>query len=138
MRNKLIERIMEWALLQGTRIWIHFNSLTWQKNFQIWLFLKCISIRVCQDQTEFRKIHGSLIENQCEERLKFPICHSWQACSTTKCNTNCYIYMYKNISNGDLYTERGCNDGNQLTNNLEDSSIYNLGSLLKYLKKFRS
>ena len=46
--------------------------------------------------------------------------------------------MYKDVKNGDLYTERGCNDGNQLTNNLEDSSIYNLGRILINLKKFQS
>ena len=46
--------------------------------------------------------------------------------------------MYIQIDNGTTYAVRGCNDGNQLMNNLEDSSIYNLGSLLKYLKKFRS
>ena len=98
-----------------------------KKDFQIWLFIIC---RVCQAQTEF--------ENKCEKRPKFPICHSWQSCSTTKCNTNCYIYMYMDVSNGDLYTERGCNDGNQLTNNLEDFTTYNLGRIFKNLKKFFS
>ena len=42
------------------------------------------------------------------------------------------------VNNGDLYTERGCNDENQLTNNLEDFTTYNLGRIFKNLKNFCS
>ena len=107
-----------------------------KKDFQIWLFFKFISIRVCQVKSDWST--DSVKENKCEGSPKLPICHSWQTCSTTKCNTNCYIYMYMDVSNGDLYIERGCNDGNQLTNNLEDFTTYNLGRIVKNLKKFFS
>ena len=45
--------------------------------------------------------------------------------------------MYKN-TNGELYALRNCNDGNQLPKDLKNSSIYNLGKILKNLKNFLS
>ena len=56
----------------------------------------------------------------------------------TKCNTNCYTRIYKdvhNLNNGEQYTMKSCNVGNQLPKDLKDSSTYNLGRILKkYLK----
>ena len=42
--------------------------------------------------------------------------------------------MYKDVKNGELYTMRGCNDRNQLSKDLNNSSTYNLGRTLKNIK----
>ena len=44
--------------------------------------------------------------------------------------------MYIQIDNGTTYAVRGCNDGNQVPNNLEDFSTYNLGRIFFNLKKY--
>ena len=67
------------------------------------------------------------LENNCAERPG----------STTKCDTACYIHMYKD-TDGVTYAVRGCNDGNQLPKDLLNSPTYNLGRILKNLKKFWS
>ena len=77
--------------------------------------------RVCYDPND------STIENKCEGR---------QLLYVTKCNTNCYTRIYKDVNNGELYTMKGCNVGNQLPKDLKDSSTYNLGKILKNIKKF--
>ena len=48
--------------------------------------------------------------------------------------------MYSDIYNGTIYAVRGCNDGNQLPNNLitDYTSTYNLGRIFLNLKKYRS
>ena len=47
--------------------------------------------------------------------------------------------MYSDVYNGTIYAVRGCNDGNQVTNLIEDfSSTYNLGRIFLNLKKYRS
>ena len=45
--------------------------------------------------------------------------------------------MYKD-TNEVIYALRGCNDGNQQPKDLIKSSTYNLGRILKNLKKFWS
>ena len=40
----------------------------------------------------------------------------------TKCNTNCYIRIYKN-TNGEQIALRGCNDGNELPKDLKNFTI---------------
>ena len=40
--------------------------------------------------------------------------------------------MYKDVKNGELM--RGCNDRNQLSKDLNNSSTYNLGRTLKNIK----
>ena len=47
--------------------------------------------------------------------------------------------MYIQIDNGTTWAVRGCNDGNQVPNNLEDFFTYNLGNrIFLNLKKYRS
>ena len=48
--------------------------------------------------------------------------------------------MYSDVYNGTIYAVRGCNDGNQLPNNLitDYTSTYNLGRIFLNLKKYRS
>ena len=43
--------------------------------------------------------------------------------------------MYKD-TDGETYAVRGCNDGNKLPKDLLNSPTYNLGRILKNLKKF--
>ena len=45
--------------------------------------------------------------------------------------------MYIEINNGRMEAVRGCTNGNQLPNNLEDFSTYNLGRIFFNLKKYR-
>ena len=45
--------------------------------------------------------------------------------------------MYIEINTGRREAVRGCKNGNQLPNNLEDFSTYNLGRIFFNLKKYR-